>query len=179
MKRRHLTGWFFGWFKVMDDAGNILALPNGTDPSKLDSWEFKIEIKQEDFAQFELCKRPDDFSFVLNGETATVTHDALPDGTIQAEANNGVTLKRCNIVYPDPVTEENRPYLVIQLIASPSSLPLSSNVITVAITDTANNDKIIDISADINTSFDRVTITDNGSAKLTPKSLNGTYFEVN
>lgn len=165
------------WFKVVDNANYLLYFVNGTDPTSLDSFQFDIEIKQEDFNLFAFCNRPDDFTVLLNGNLAIVSYGTLPDSSVIWSENDGVTLKRIQTIYPDPVTDEDKPLLRFQLIANPLSLPLSSNVLTVKIT---NDDKqILNITATLNYPFSTINIVKNvGGNKITPRTLDGVNFKL-
>ena len=171
------------WFRVVDDADNIIALPNVDEPSKLDSWECKIEINIEDFKVFDFNTRPDDFTVNINGEDCIVSYTpSLPQELITWNFNDGVTNRRLISFFPDPVDAENRAYIRLQLITAitfPEYLPLENTLIEVKIKDFKYDDaETINFSVDINDDFDFVTVENYGTSVLQPKILNGDSFEV-
>lgn len=180
-----LKSWQFAWLDVIDDPDNFIAYPNDLDPTKLNSWQFSLEIRVTDFNFFDFCTRPERFAFMLNGYEATGTNTP-PDSSIFVQ-HFDIPYRnlRLQTVFPAPelITRENMPKLVIQYITPPLILetppPLYATAIHVQILDKdRDNGVIMDFVADISADFNHVTITDSNSSRLAPHSLDGTFFTV-
>jgi hypothetical protein len=168
--------------EVVDKPAYIAYSPNIGNPALLDSWNCKIEILKLDYARFDFCSRPDDFEFILDGVTASITHDPLPDPiNVRAQAFSGNRVLQVLVKYPSPVTDIDRPYL--QIVAATAPLyagdPMDSTDISVVINDTiAGGLEWFNFSCDINATFDVVTITNNNPKLLMPSILDGGSFQV-
>lgn len=179
------TSWQFAWLDVIDSPDNFSFYHNDSDPTKLDSWQFALEIRCTDFHFFDFCTRPERFTFMLNGYEATGVNTPPDSSILVQHFYEDYRLLRLQTVYPaaELIRRENMPKLVIQYITPPLIMetppPLYSTSIHVKIMDKDRDDGvIIDFMADINADFNHVTITDKNSSRLSPHSMAGNFFTV-
>jgi hypothetical protein len=181
--------------EVVDSVDNYSYFPSAYYPPLLDSWECKLEILKLDFDRFDFCTRPDDFVFTLNGIVAACTYSGtLPQPLIQWQSTNAIDhfQVRIRTVYPDPITDIDKPHLVIDLIATAYPLVdpitpdgsaivrgLIDNNINIVITDTiADGMEWFNFGLDISADNLRVAVSVNNPKLIKPSFLQGDYFDL-
>ena len=179
-----------GWFRAIDDEAHFSYFPNSLVPTDLDAWEARLDVTKLNYETFPLTLKSEDYIVKLNGEEATLSDfEELPTLNPRWQAIVGTKILVFGINHFTrleldenetlPDEEKHVPLLAISAARGigEDSLGFSFSF-TVDVTNKNTEAVIMRLTANINSNFTKVSLTNSNSPKLKTKSMDGEFFYI-